>query len=147
MSHLWLILHWAQTAALILTLPARQRTCEIYCIWNFINYTMMKNTIEKELKLTHTHTYILKLKKAWPRLELALMKKILMPYYTNINALLLTELQRKLIKMLKVTYIIMIMYYVMPMIPLYNGFYLFPLSCAINLNYLIFDPSEVEIHQ
>ena len=30
-------------------------------------------------------------------------------------------------------------------IPLYNGFYLFPLSRAINSNRLIFDPSEVEI--
>ena len=33
------------------------------------------------------------------------------------------------------------------MIPLHNGFYLFPLSCAVNSNRLIFDPSEVEIHQ
>ena len=33
------------------------------------------------------------------------------------------------------------------MIPLSNGFYLFPLSCAVNWNRLIFDPSEVEIHQ
>ena len=49
--------------------------------------------------------------------------------------------------MLKVTYIIMIMFYVTPMIPLYNGFYLFPLSRAVNSNRLIFDPSEVEIHQ
>ena len=38
----------------------------------------------------------------------------------------------------------MIMYHVKPMIPLYNGFYLFPLSRAVNLNRLIFDPSEVE---
>ena len=58
-----------------------------------------------------------------------------------------TELQRKLSKQLKVTYIIMIMYDVTPMIPLYNGFYLFPLSRAVNSNRLIFDPSEVEIHQ
>ena len=57
-----------------------------------------------------------------------------------------TELQRKLSKLLKVTYIIMIMYYVTPMIPLYNGFYLFPLSRAVNSNRLIFDPSEFEIH-
>ena len=56
-------------------------------------------------------------------------------------------LQRKLSKMVKVTYIIMIMYYVTPLIPLYNGFYMFPLSRAINSNRLIFDPSEVEIHQ
>ena len=42
----------------------------------------------------------------------------------------------------------MIMYHVTHMIPLYmyNGFYLFPLSRAINSNRLIFDPSEVEIH-
>ena len=58
-----------------------------------------------------------------------------------------TELQRKLSKQLKVTYIIMIMYDVTPMIPLYNGSYLFPLSRAVNSNRLIFDPSEVEIHQ
>ena len=58
-----------------------------------------------------------------------------------------TELQRKLSKMLKVTYIIMIIYYVTPMVPLYNGFYLFPLSRSVNSNRLIFDPSEVEIHQ
>ena len=41
----------------------------------------------------------------------------------------------------------MIMYDVTPMIPLYNGFYLFPLSRAVNSNLLIFDPSEVEIQQ
>ena len=41
----------------------------------------------------------------------------------------------------------MIMYYVTPMVPLYNGFYLFPLLRAENTNRLIFDPSEVEIHQ
>ena len=58
-----------------------------------------------------------------------------------------TELQRKLSKMEKVTYIIMIRYYVTPKIPLYNGFYLFPLSRAVNSNRLIFNPSEVEIHQ
>ena len=45
-----------------------------------------------------------------------------------------TELQRKLDKMLKVTYIIMIMYYVTSIIPLYKGFYLFPLSRAVNSN-------------
>ena len=56
-----------------------------------------------------------------------------------------TELQKKLSKMLKVTYLIMIMYYVTPMIPLYNGFYLFPLSRAVNSNRLIFDPSEFKI--
>ena len=39
------------------------------------------------------------------------------------------------------------MYYVTPMVPLYNGFYLFPLARAVNSNRLIFDPSEVEIHQ
>ena len=39
------------------------------------------------------------------------------------------------------------MYYVTPMIPLYNGFYLFPLLHAVNSNRLIFDPSDVEIHQ
>ena len=39
----------------------------------------------------------------------------------------------------------MIMYYVTPMIPLYNGFYLFPLSRAVNSNRLIFDPSEFKI--
>ena len=39
------------------------------------------------------------------------------------------------------------MYYVTPMIPLYNGFYLFPLLRAVNSNRLIFDPSDVEIHQ
>ena len=33
------------------------------------------------------------------------------------------------------------------MILLYNGFYLFPLSRAVNSKRLIFDPSEVEIHQ
>ena len=58
-----------------------------------------------------------------------------------------TELQRKLSKQLKVTYISMIKYDVTPMIPPYNGFYLFPLSRAVNSNRLIFDPSEVEIHQ
>ena len=58
-----------------------------------------------------------------------------------------TELQSKLYKMLKVTYIIMIIYYVTSMIPLNNGFYLSPLSRAVNSNRLIFDPSEVEIHQ
>ena len=64
------------------------------------------------------------------------------------NVLLLTyQLLRKLSKMLKVTYIIMIIYEVTPMKPLYNGFYLFPLSRAVNSNRLIFDPSEVEIHQ
>ena len=31
------------------------------------------------------------------------------------------------------------------MIPLYNGFYLFPLSRAVNSNSLIFDPSEFKI--
>ena len=41
----------------------------------------------------------------------------------------------------------MIMYYVTPMVPLYNGFYLFPLSRAVSSNRLSFDPSEVEIHQ
>ena len=43
----------------------------------------------------------------------------------------------------------MIMYYVTPMIhvSLYNGFYLCPLSRAVNMDRLIFDPSEVEIHQ
>ena len=56
-----------------------------------------------------------------------------------------TKLQRKLSNMLKVTYIIMIMYYVTPMIPLFKGFYLFPLSHAVNSNGLIFDPSEVKI--
>ena len=56
-----------------------------------------------------------------------------------------TELQRKLSEMMKVTNIIMIMYYVTPLIPLYNGFYLFPLSRAINSNRLIFDPSEFKI--
>ena len=54
------------------------------------------------------------------------------------------ELQRKLSKQLKVTYIIMIMFDVTPMIPLYNGFYLFPLSRAVNSNRLIFDPSELK---
>ena len=39
------------------------------------------------------------------------------------------------------------MYYETPTIPLYNGFYLFPLPLAVNSNRLIFDPSEVEIHQ
>ena len=58
-----------------------------------------------------------------------------------------TKLQRKLSKLLKVAYMIMILYYVTPMIPLYNCFYLFPLSRAVNSNHLIFDPSEVEIHQ
>ena len=58
-----------------------------------------------------------------------------------------TELQTKLSKLLKVTYIIMIMYYVTPMIRFYNGFYLFTLSRAVNSIRLIFDPSEVEIHQ
>ena len=41
----------------------------------------------------------------------------------------------------------MIMYYVTPMIPPYNGFYLFLLSRPVDSNRLIFDPSEVEIHQ
>ena len=41
----------------------------------------------------------------------------------------------------------MIMYNVTPIIPLYNGFYLFSLSRAVNSNRLIFDLSEVEIHQ
>ena len=36
---------------------------------------------------------------------------------------------------------------VTPLRPLYNGFYLFPLSRAMNSNRQIFDPSEVEIHQ
>ena len=31
------------------------------------------------------------------------------------------------------------------MIPLYNGFYLFPLSRAVSSNRLIFDPSEFKI--
>ena len=31
------------------------------------------------------------------------------------------------------------------MIPFCNGFYLFPLSRAVNSNSLIFDPSEVKI--
>ena len=31
------------------------------------------------------------------------------------------------------------------MVPLYNGFYPFPLSRAVNLNSLIFDPSELKI--
>ena len=49
-----------------------------------------------------------------------------------------------LTKLLKVTYIL---YYVntYTMIPLYNGFYLFPLSRAVNSNSLIFDPSEFKI--
>ena len=58
-----------------------------------------------------------------------------------------TELHRKLSKMVKDAYIIMKLYYITLMIPLYNGFYLFPLSRAINSNHLIFDLSEVEIHQ
>ena len=63
------------------------------------------------------------------------MKKIpIVPYKTN------TYLPSY--KMVKVTFIIMTMYYLTPMIPLYNGFYLFPLSCAINLNRLIFDPGR-----
>ena len=41
----------------------------------------------------------------------------------------------------------MIMSYVTPMMLLYNGFYLFLLSHAVNSNRLIFDPSEAEIHQ
>ena len=41
----------------------------------------------------------------------------------------------------------MIMSYVTPMMLLYKGFYLFPLSRAVNSNRLIFDPSEAEIHQ
>ena len=49
--------------------------------------------------------------------------------------------------MLKVTYIIMIMYYATPMTPLYNATYLFPLSRAVNSNRLLFDPSKVEIDQ
>ena len=57
-----------------------------------------------------------------------------------------TKLQRELSKLLKITYIIMMIYYVTPMMPLYNGFYLFSLSRAVNSNRLIFDPSEVEIH-
>ena len=40
-----------------------------------------------------------------------------------------------------------IKYYVNTYIPLYNGFYLFPLSRAVNSNRLIFDPSEVKIDQ
>ena len=128
MSQWWWILHRAPTAALILTLPARQRACEINCIWNLINYEIKytpwwKNTIEKELKWTrtHAHTLILKVK-----------KKDLIKARTRINekntyALLIlmhcclpTELHRKLSKMVKVTYIIMVMYYVTPMIPLYT---------------------------
>ena len=110
----------------------------------------MKNTIEKELKWTRTqvrtHTNI-KSKKGL--LELALMKKkyLCLIRLTLMHCCLPTELQRKLSKMVKVTYIMLIMYYVTPMIPLYNGFYLFPLSRAINSNRLIFDPSEVKIHQ
>ena len=41
----------------------------------------------------------------------------------------------------------MIMNFVTTMISLYNGFYLFHLSRAVNSNRLIFDTSEVEIHQ
>ena len=39
------------------------------------------------------------------------------------------------------------MYHVTPMIPIYDGFYLFPPLRAVNSNRLIFDPSDVEIHQ
>ena len=54
-----------------------------------------------------------------------------------------TELQSKLSKMVKVTYILMIIYYATPIIPLYSGFHLFPLSRAVNSNRLFFHPSEV----
>ena len=53
-----------------------------------------------------------------------------------------TEPQGTLCKWTKVTYI---MNYVNTYIPLYNGFYLFPLSRTVNSNRLIFDPSEFEI--
>ena len=79
----------------------------------------------------HTHTLVLKVK-----------KQGLTETRTRIK-----EKKYLLSKLLNVTYIMMIMYYVTPMMPLYNGFYLFPLSRAVNLNRLIFDPSEVEFHQ
>ena len=97
----------------------------------------------------HAHTYIkCKIKKTLPILELALKKKYLyLIRLTLMYCCLPTELQRKLRKMLKVTYTIMLIYFVTPMIPIYNGFYLLPLLRAVNSNRLIFDPSEVEIHQ
>ena len=160
---LWLILRRAPTATLLRTLPGRQRAYEINCIWILINYELKyipwwKYTKEKELKwtgrraCTHahiTHTLVLKVKKGLTETRTRIHEK---KYLYLIRLALMycclpIELQRKLSKLLKVTYIIMIMYYVTPMIPLYNGFYLFPLSHAVNSNRLIFDPSEVEVHQ
>ena len=98
-------------------------------------HTQAHTCIERKNGLTETRTRIKK-KKYLYIIRLTLM-----------YCCLPMELQRKLSKPLKVTYIIMIMYDVSPMIQLYNGFYLFPLSHAVNSNRLIFDPSEVEIHQ
>ena len=98
---------------------------------------------------THTHTLVLKVKKGLTETRTRIKEKkyLYLIRLTLMYFCLPTELQRKLSKLLKVTYIIMIMYYVTPMIPLYNGFYLFPLSRAVNSNRPIFDPSEFEIRQ
>ena len=99
---------------------------------------------------SHTRTHIfIKSKKGLTETRTRIKEKNYL-YFIRLTLMyccLPTELQRKLSKMLKVTYIIMIMYYVTPMIPFYTGFCLFPLSHAVNSNRLIFDPSEVEIHQ
>ena len=134
---------------LILPLPERQRACEINCIWNLINYEIKCN-MKKEFKWTRTQAHLYeKLKKSLTenRTRMNEKKYLCLIRLTLMFCCLPTELQRKLSKMVKVTYITMILYYVTPMIPLYNVFYLFPLSHAINSNRLIFDPSEVEIHQ
>ena len=94
----------------------------------------------------HTNTNYIKSKKGLTETRTRIKEKRFT--YTLLYCLP-TELQRKLSIMLKVTFITMILYYVTPMmhVLLYNSFDLFPLSRAVNSHRLIFDPSEVEIHQ
>ena len=109
-------------------------------IYNKKRVEMNTHTLTHTPACTHTHTYthtlVLKVKKLglteiWTRIK---EKKYL---YLIRLTLMYCPLPTKL----------MIIYYVTPMIPIYTGFYLFPLSRAVNSNCLIFNLSEVEIHQ
>ena len=111
---------------------------------------MNKYNRKRAKMITHARTpFYMKSKKGLTETRIRLKEKKYL-YLTRLTFMfcyLPTELQRKLSKMLKFTGIIMILYYVTPMISHYNGFYLFPLSRAVNSNLLIFDPSGVKIHQ
>ena len=86
---------------------------------------------------THTHTNIKSKKKSLTETRTRIKEKkyLYLLRLTLMYCCLPTELQRKLSKMLKVIYAIMIIYYVTPMISLYNAFYLFPLSRAVNFRW------------